>query len=454
MFEESNPTHTYSVPGYFDITLVTQNGCGSDTLNQTIIVDPTNVVPTAEFTSNINSGCAPLTVEFYDQSTTNATAWFWQFQNGDPSSSLEQNPIVTFDTPGSFFVSLIASNEAGSNTEYKGEFIIVSNDAPTVDFTFGTSDLNAFFFNSANNATSYLWDFGDNNTSTEENPSHTYATSGDYQVTLTAINECGENSITYTVTVSSFPTASFSADMQEGCAPLTVQFNDESSSNSNAWNWTFNGGDPSNSTDQYPSVTYNNPGNYDVTLIASNGLGSDTFGLTEYISILDEPTANFDFTEVDGLVTFNNSSTNSTSYFWDFGNGNTSMEATPTNQYDMTGDYDITLIASNTCGSDTISQSVSIELTSTRDFSTFESFTVFPNPGNGLFVVELNGVPEANIEFVAYNMLGQQVFLESFPFGNGELKEQIDLSGLPEGGYILKLHTETSLVFGKVVIQK
>ncbi len=454
MFEEANPTHTYSTHGYYDIVLITHNGCGSDTLIQTIIVDPSNVVPNPEFTSSISSGCAPLTVEFFDQSTPNTTAWFWQFQDGNPSTSSEQNPVVTFNTPGSFFAKLVASNDAGSDTEYKGDYVLVTNDAPSVDFTFGTSDLNAFFFNSANNATSYLWDFGDNNTSTEENPTHIYATSGDYEVTLTAINECGETSITYTLSVSSFPTASFSADLQEGCAPLTVQFNDESSSNSSAWIWAFPGGNPANSTDQYPLVTYNSPGNYDVTLIASNSLGADTFGLTEYIAILDEPTANFDFTELDGFVSFNNSSSNSDNYFWDLGNGNTSSETNPTNQYDMTGTYDITLIAANACGADTIAQTINIELTNTRDLATFESFMIFPNPGNGLFVISLSGIPDTEALLSVYNMLGQQMLVKSFPFGMGKLREQIDLSDLPEGGYILEVRTANSLVLGKVLIQR
>ena len=72
------------------------------------------------------------------------------------------------------------------------------------------------------------------------------------------------------------PTADFSGNPLSGCAPMTVNFTDLSLNTPTSWNWTFTGGTPASSTLQNPSVTYNTPGTYSVTLVATNASGSDT----------------------------------------------------------------------------------------------------------------------------------------------------------------------------------
>ncbi len=438
LFTEANPTHTYTVPGYYDIELLAHNGCGTDTLIQTIIVDPTNVVPMAEFTSGVSSGCSPLAVQFFDQSTPNTTGWWWQFQGGSPSTSTEQNPVVTFDTPGSYFVKLVASNDAGSDTEFKADVVTVTDAAPTVDFTFGTSSLNAFFFSSANDASSLLWEFGDGNFSNEEDPSHTYAMSGDYEVTLTATNGCGSTSITYTVSVSSFPSAGFSATPLEGCAPQTIQFNSEATSNTLFWNWSFPGGTPNISDEQNPVIVYDNPGTYEVSQIVSNNQGFDTLTIVDYISIGDIPTANFDLNQTDNQIILNNTSTNANNYFWNFGDNNGSTDISPSHEYTSSGDYSITLIATNDCGSDTTSQTVTVEITSINKAQQLIDFSIAPNPNEGHFHISIKGQAKAYMSLAVYNLLGQQVWAESLPFMTGTFEQNMDWSFLPPGGYVVR----------------
>ncbi len=79
----------------------------------------------------------------------------------------------------------------------------IMGSVPTVGFSFMVSGTEVSFTNNSNNATSYFWDFGDGNTSSEENPVHVYAAEGTYEVTLNATNENGSNTITQTVIVSS-----------------------------------------------------------------------------------------------------------------------------------------------------------------------------------------------------------------------------------------------------------
>jgi len=74
---------------------------------------------------------------------------------------------------------------------------------------------------------------------------------------------------------------------------LTVEFSDQSSSNSSEWNWTFSGGDPANSTEQNPTVTYNAAGTYSVTLQVMNAAGENTITQTDLIIVDDVPVAGF-----------------------------------------------------------------------------------------------------------------------------------------------------------------
>jgi len=80
--------------------------------------------------------------------------------------------------------------------------------------------------------------------------------------------------------------ADFSSDKVSVCAGTVVQFTDETYNASTGWTWTFDGGNPSSSTDQNPSVTYSSPGVYTVTLVATDGSSNDTETKTEYIHVV------------------------------------------------------------------------------------------------------------------------------------------------------------------------
>ena len=324
--------------------------------------------PTAGFTADVTEGCAPLTVQFTDQSSENATNWSWEFEGGNPSTSTMQNPVVEYLSAGVFGVTLTASNGAGSNTTTQTSYIAV-NEGPTADFTSSANGLQVSFTNQSTNATSYLWDFGDSNSSTQTNPTHTYAADGEYTVILTATNACGTETFTQLVVVVTPPTAGFTADVTEGCAPLTVQFTDQSSENTTSWSWEFEGGNPSTSTMQNPVVEYLSAGVFGVTLTASNGAGSNTTTQTSYITVNEGPTADFT-SSANGLeVSFTNQSTNATSYLWDFGDSNNSTQANPTHTYAQDGEYTVILTATNACGTETFTQLVVVVTAPTAGFT-------------------------------------------------------------------------------------
>ena len=182
-------------------------------------------------------------------------------------------------------------------------------------------------------------------------PSHTYAGDGTYDVELTATNECGSVTTTETITIVTAPVGGFNANVTSGCAPLTVNFDDDSSDNVTSWSWSFPGGTPSSSTVPNPSVTYDNAGTYNVTLEVTNAAGSSTVTETNYVVVNTTPTAGFSSSVSTTVVTFTNTSDNATSYSWDFGDGNSSTSMSPSHTYAGDGTYDVELTATNECGS-------------------------------------------------------------------------------------------------------
>ncbi len=152
----------------------------------------------AEFNADMTDICQWDQVTFTDESV-NATSWEWNFGEGAaPETATTQGPhSVYYTTPGLKTVSLTIN---GSLTEIKENLISVSV-KPEADFSFGGNEFTVDFTNNSTNATIYLWDFGDGNTSTENNPTHTYATAGTYMVNLSATYLNCEDNITLEVMV-------------------------------------------------------------------------------------------------------------------------------------------------------------------------------------------------------------------------------------------------------------
>lgn len=144
----------------------------------------------------------------------------------------------------------------------------------------------AFTDQSTGTGSSWSWDFGDGGSSTLQNPSHTYAATGTYAVSLTVTGPGCADTETKTgyVTIGSAPTAAFSSSTTGGSAPLQVDFTDLSSGAPTGWLWDF--GDGGSATTQDAGHLYTTPGTYTVTLTATNACGSDPEVKTDHITVL------------------------------------------------------------------------------------------------------------------------------------------------------------------------
>ena len=161
-----------------------------------------SVLPVANFSVNVSSGYAPLSVQFTDISE-NATEWSWDF--GDGSNSTIQSPTHVFYAAGNYTVTLTASNENGTDSIESVINVTAAPVFPVADFSSNVSSgyapLTVQFNDSSENATGWIWDFGEGNNSTVQNPVHTYSAAGNYTVNLTVSNEDGISSKLANITV-------------------------------------------------------------------------------------------------------------------------------------------------------------------------------------------------------------------------------------------------------------
>jgi PKD repeat protein/V8-like Glu-specific endopeptidase len=152
------------------------------------------------------------------------------------------------------------------------------------------------------------------------------------------------------------PQADFSANVTDGCAPLTVDFTDFSTGCIDTWSWSF--GDGGSNSSQNPTYTYYEPGTYTVSLTVTNPEGVDTETKYNYITVREAPVADFSGSPRDGCkplqVSFIDQSLGDpTSWSWNFGDGGTSTQQNPDHIYQEAGTYTVSLTVSNQCGVDT-----------------------------------------------------------------------------------------------------
>ena len=363
---KQNPVHTYTAPGTYTVNLTVMNNCGSGTASKPMYITAEPCpLPVADFSANRTSGKVPLSVQFTDSSQNNVTSWSWQF--GDGTTSIEQNPVHTYTVAGDYTVNLTVTNECGCDSASKQEFITAEPCPPPVaDFsanrTSGKAPLSVQFTDlSTNDPDTWLWQFGDGDTSTEQDPVHTYTTPGTYTVNLTVTNECGCDSASkqefITAEPCPLPVADFSANQTCGKIPLSVQFTDLSTNGPDTWLWQF--GDGATSTEQNPVHTYTTPGTYTVTLTVTNECGCDSASRPAYITAqpCPPPVASFEMNKSCGFppvtIGFTDTSANDPhTWFWQFGDGGTSTQKNPAHTYTVPGVYTVSLTVTNDCGTD------------------------------------------------------------------------------------------------------
>lgn len=356
-----NPVYTYQQGNtYYAQLIATANDGCTDTTWLPVVVHST---PQSVFTST--NTCEGDTVHFNNTSTIDdgsPLTYLWDLGISGVTSQ-QTDTVYAYPGAGIYPVSLIVYSNLGC-TDTLVQNVIIST-PPTVNFSFPTNNCqrNPVAFTDAttgNNLYSWLWDFGDGDTSHAQNPVHAYTGSGPFTVTLTvsAGNDCS-SSLSQTINITPGPTAAFATT--DGCVGANLSFTDSSTVPSGLtitnWSWYF--GDGSTASSQNTTHTYNLPGNYTALLqITANNGCSDT--IKHIVNIFENPVAGFIIqplqcqnTEVYFLDTSYISNGFINQWSWQFSNGNTSTLPAPNQIFSNAGPASATLtvITGNGCSS-------------------------------------------------------------------------------------------------------
>ncbi len=359
---QQNPTYQFNNTTIFPIDYVVKMvatspiGC-VDSVEKVVRVRPEIV---ADVTPDVSSGCSPLDVVF--NSNTIAAGYEWDFENNGTQLLPNNNSVThTFTNtslvPVVFDVYHVALNQYGCTDTLI--IPITVNPKPQPSFNANPVQQNwppspVTFTNSTPNLNSntYFWDFGDtaSGTSNQVSPTYDFGTFGTFTVTMIATTQNGcIDSTTRLVTIfPSLPTADFVGETS-GCVPFEYTFTNTSEFGI-SYKWVFSDG--SEYFSENVTKTFFDPGIYDVKLITT-GINDfkDSIERFAVVTGFTNPTANFfsrDSVFV-GLneINFSNESRNASEFFWDFGDGTTSDERSPTKNYNFEGQYDVTMVAIN-----------------------------------------------------------------------------------------------------------
>lgn len=383
---EQNPTYQYSDTGWFNVKLFIWNNTCPDSL---IVKNAVHIKPPiAAFDVKFNC-TEKFRRDFIDKSI-GAKSWYWSF--GDGSSSTEKNPTHTYSQSGTYTVELLITN--GSCSHSKSEIIRIINEkadySTKVELCRNTiSDFSANNIN-LQNISSWLWKFGDGDSSTSGGTTaHSYKSSGIYNSELKIIDLLGcTDSHRIQVTVFG-PVADFKPSVSIACLSNNViSFQDSSASDGTheiaQWKWNYGDGYLDSTTIAPYKHAYTKEGNYNIALTITDTYGCSDTQAKQSALIIAQPHAIYTADTISCTnknILFTNSSTGSNlQYQWSLGDGNTTTVATPVHSYSSVGLYSIGLVVTDQNGcKDTLNKSAFVHIVyPNANFTVSDSFATCP----------------------------------------------------------------------------
>lgn len=368
---QESPTATYGATGTYNVSLnvTSEYGCTGG-VQHAVDVSGTGTSFTSPDTVCLNS-----TVNFQNASTTTPLSTLWDFGNGQQSTNL--NDASTYNTPGVYTVKL-KNTYTNCLDSFSKPLVVL--DKPLVAFsapvtTACKAPLTVNFQDGSPNALGWQWDFGDGNTSTQQHPSHTYLTEGQFNVTLTITTRLG---CTNTLTLPSYvriikPTVAFANAPAGDCIPFTFAptANAVAIDGVASYFWEYGDGfTATTTTPTGPAHTYTLASNYTIKVtITTIGGCTESAQLVNGIRTGTPPLSNFTVTPTDAcasdVINFTFVPTGLTpvdEWLWDFGDGETSDVQNPSHNYADSGYFNVTVKAfNNKCSTTSVAQVVHIK---------------------------------------------------------------------------------------------
>lgn len=332
------PSKVYASAGTYQVTLIasTTSGCIDSTSKNASILTK----PKAQF--SVNKSCLGDSSRF-SNSSSNAQKFTWTF--GDGFSSTKNQPIHQYAKAGSYQATLVAETNQVCSDTFTQQIIVYAT--PDVSLTIPSDICSKSVFTAQNHtpgASSYIWDFGNDSSSTLAQPNFSYNKADSHWVSLTATSTQGCVDIdSAQIKIHQSPTALF--NIQSICLGDTAFFQNQSQ-NASGVQWVFG----KVSTNQInPSYYFNSSGNYSVALVATTVQGcKDT--LVKTIEVKASPVVSFSIPtsicQKDSFSVINGTSGAST-YSWSFGENSTSSLQNPDFAYDSSGTFMVYLQATS-----------------------------------------------------------------------------------------------------------
>ena len=259
----------------------------------------------------------------------------------------------------------------------------------------------------------------------------------------------------------SIPTASFTTSSTTICYGDSIQLVN-TSVDADTYNWVIPGASPTTSSQTDPWVLFATSGSYSIELIASGAGGSDTLMQTVNVTVLPNPAASFtenaDTLFVPSATLYlTNTSTDASTYYWDFGDGSSSTDVNPWHNYSTPGQYTVLLVAySSSCGND--SAFLTVEVFSAADIHEEQivDFQISPNPTIGETSITLNSRYSGHSELILTDTEGRIIRVKPLQLQPGKNTFLIDFNelGLAAGNYFLRLSTNSSQTTRPIVFRK
>ncbi|MFT6849951.1 MAG: PKD repeat protein [Sphingobacteriales bacterium] len=238
------------------------------------------------------------------------------------------------------------------------------------------------------------------------------------------------------------PKAKFEADFNK----LEVNFMDESLSPI-TWAWDF-GDSLGTSTEQNPFYKYGDGGNYDVTLLVTNGCGENTLTKPYRVSVLSSPLVDFEFKTIGDSTYFTDKTQNEVlNWKWDLGDGDSSDVQNPVHSYSGPGPFIVCLMADNVFGADTVCKVVElIQATGIASAEASFDLVIAPNPvRNQLKITSSEEIKQLEI----YNLQGQRLFFAE----NKNTQQSIEVSSWAKGVYVLKAFSQNGIAVSRFIVE-
>lgn len=363
----ANPKHIYQTEGNYTVKLIVKDGTGCrDTVYRDITVLGR---PTANFT--FANQCLQDVTQFTDASTPGNGAivtWNWNF--GDASTDNVADPVHQYAAANTYSTSLMLEDANGCRDTAKHDVQI--HVLPQAAFApidaclrpnYPFEDLSTVAIGTVD---SWQWDFGDAGTANTQHPTHTYATFGQYNVTLIALSDqgCGDT-IAQQITLHAIPVAGF--EVPQICQLQPMQFTDTATvAEGTVVGWRYQFGDNSNTTVQNPPHTYTGAGSMNVQQIVTSSFGCID-SVTVAVVVDPKPAANFATQNecLNDLMSFADQTTVASgavvSWQWNFGDANTDVAQNTSNLYSAFGTYTVELMVETDNGCrDTTQQQVEV----------------------------------------------------------------------------------------------